>query len=161
MDEKKLQMLLDRMEITDTVTRYATSIGMHDWEGLRSCYTDEVEIDYTSMIGGDPTTYKADDWVAWARQNAGGFEAVMHYLSNHIITIQGDQATCISYVQSQFFLPNDKGDSMWAGGGYYTNELIHTAGGWKIQKTKLTVKWSKGNQELFGLAKERYAESQV
>ncbi|MFH2043521.1 MAG: nuclear transport factor 2 family protein [Pseudomonadota bacterium] len=159
MDEKKLQLLLDRTEIIDVVIRYATSIGLHDWAGLRSCYTDQVEIDYTSMIGGNPIVFKADDWVTWARENASGFESVMHYTSNDVVTINGDEATCMSYVHSEFYLPNDKVDSMWSGGGYYTNGMIRTSEGWKINKTKLTVKWSKGSQELFAIAKERYASS--
>jgi len=159
MDETKMQMLLDRMEISNTVIRYATGVDMRDWATYRSCFTDEIEIDFTSWSGGSPMKLKADEWVDLVRKTLTGFAATQHMSTNHVIDLEGDDATCISYMQAQHFLPNDKGGNTLTLGGYYTNELVRTAEGWKIRKCKLTVTWTTGNRHVFDLARERYSKT--
>lgn len=60
MDSGKLQFLLDRMDISDTVIRYATGIDMRDWEAYRCCFTEDVEIDFSSFPGGSPERLSAE-----------------------------------------------------------------------------------------------------
>jgi hypothetical protein len=150
-----LQMLLDRAAISDTVIRYATGIDMRDWAAYRSCFTDEVEIDFTSWMGGTPRRMAADDWVAMVRETLSGFAATQHISSNHVITLDGDEATCVSYMQAQHYLPNDQGDNAFTLGGYYTNRLVRSADGWRIRACRLTVTWSTGNRHVFELARAR------
>jgi hypothetical protein len=155
-DQDKLQMLLDRMEISNTVIRYATAVDTRDWNLYRSCFTDEIELDFPGWAVG---THKADEWVEMVRQMLGGFTATQHLSSNHAITLSGDEATCVSYMQGQHYLPNDTGDSALTIGGYYTNDLVRTKDGWKISACRLTVTWYAGNRYVFQLAKECLAAS--
>ena len=157
MDQAQLQALLDRMAISDIVVRYATGIDMRDWAAYRSCFTDDVEIDFTSWSGGEPSTMKADDWVALVRATLSGFAATQHISTNHVITIDGDRATCVSYMQAQHYLPNAQGDNAFTLGGYYSNRLVRTADGWKIRGCRLTVTWSTGNRHVFDLAAQQAA----
>ena len=78
---------------------------------------------------------------AWADQAislVSGFEATQHIITNHVVTIDGDRATCVAYVQAQHFNPQ----GMYTVGGYYTNTLVRTPEGWKISKLKLTPTWT-------------------
>lgn len=138
MDEAKLQTLLDRMDITDTSIRYATGIDTRDRELYRSCFTDKIEMDFSSMGMGEPMTIPADQWVDQAFSLVSGFQSTQHIITNHVITLQGDEATCVAYLQAQHFNP----DNMLTVGGYYTNTLIRTPDGWKISKLKLTSTWT-------------------
>ena len=151
-----LQTLLDRQAISDTVIRYATGIDMRDWEAYRSCFTDEVEIDFTSWGGGEPQTMRGDDWAAGVRAGLSGFQATQHISTNHVITLDGDEATCVSYMQAQHYLPNAEGDNALTLGGYYTNTLVRTDDGWRIRRCQLTVTWTTGNKHIFVLARERF-----
>lgn len=160
-DDDALRTLLDRQAISDTVIRYATGIDLRDWEAYRSCFTDEVEIDFTSFGGGEPGVMQADDWVAGVRAGLSGFAATQHISANHVIEIAGDEATCVSYMQAQHFLPNDRGDATLTLGGYYTNALVRTPDGWRIRRCRLTVTWTTGNRHVFELARERYAAMQA
>ncbi len=152
-----LQTLLDRQAISDTVIRYATGIDMRDWEAYRSCFTDEVDIDFTSWGGGEPQTMRGDDWAAGVRAGLSGFSATQHISTNHVITLAGDDATCVSYMQAQHYLPNAEGDNTLTLGGYYTNTLVRTDDGWRIRRCQLTVTWTTGNKHIFVLARERFA----
>jgi len=153
-----LQALLDRAAISDTVIRYATGIDMRDWAAYRSCFTDEVDIDFTSWMGGAPIRMAADDWVAMVRESLSGFAATQHISSNHVITLDGDEATCVSYVQAQHYLPNDQGDNGFMLGGYYTNRLVRSPDGWRIRACRITITWSTGNRHVFELARARAAQ---
>jgi len=160
MDEAKLQMLIDRAAISDTVIRYATGIDMRDWQTYRSCFTDEAEFDFTSWSGGQPMRLSADEWTEQVRRGLSGFKSTQHISTNHVVTVAGDQATCVSYMQAQHYLPTDTGGNCFTLGGYYTNTLVRTPQGWKICKCKLTVTWSDGNRGLFEEAARRFSESE-
>ena len=107
MDDAKLQLLLDRAEISDVQLRYATGLDSRDWPLFRSCFTDEIETDFTSVFGGEPRKVGADRWTEAARRSLSGLKATQHMITNHVITVAGDDATCIAYVQARHFLPND------------------------------------------------------
>jgi 3-phenylpropionate/cinnamic acid dioxygenase small subunit len=159
-DEGKLQYLLDRAAISDVQLRYATGIDNRDWTLYRSCFTDEIDIDFTSVFGGAPRGVKADHWVETARRTISGMKATQHMITNHVITIDGDEATCVAYVQARHHLPNDTGASDQTMFGYYTNRFVRTSGGWKIRACKLTVTWNTGNWHVFALARRRLDEAE-
>jgi 3-phenylpropionate/cinnamic acid dioxygenase small subunit len=156
MEKPSLQLLIDRAEISDCQLRYATGLDMRDWKCFRSCFADEIEVDFSSIFGGDgPRKVTADRWTEAARRTIGGLKATQHMITNHVITVDGDKALCIAYVQAQHYLPNDQGDNTQTMGGYYTNHFIRTAQGWRIKSCKLTLTWNKGNWGIFELARQR------
>ena len=138
MDEQKIQTLLDRMEITDTSIRYATGIDTRDRDLYRSCFRDEIDLDMSDMGLGEPMKMSADVWADQALSLVSGFQATQHIITNHVITIEGDRATCVAYLQAQHYSP----ENMYTVGGYYTNTLVRTPDGWKISKLKLTPTWT-------------------
>jgi SnoaL-like domain len=71
------------------------------------------------------------------------------------------EALCVAYVQARHYLPNDKGDDTQTIFGYYTNHLVRTAQGWRIQSCKLTLTWQTGNWHIFTLANERLKGSET
>lgn len=160
-ENAKLQLLLDRAEISDVQLRYATGLDSRDWALFRSCFADEVDTDFTSVFGGEPRKVSADRWTEAARRTLSGLKATQHMITNHVITVAGDKATCVAYVQARHFLPNDTGDSMQTMFGYYTNRFLRTPAGWKIRACKLTLSWQTGNWGIFALARERLKESEA
>ncbi|MFC1926761.1 nuclear transport factor 2 family protein [Chloroflexota bacterium] len=148
-DESKLQMLVDRTEISDTVIRYATGVDMQDWEAFRSCFTDEVDIDMTSFRGGESQHLTADAWAERVRTGITKFKATQHLSTNHVITINGDEATCVSYMQARHYFPLETGENCFVMGGFYINTLVRMPQGWKISKMKQIVNWTEGSRALF------------
>ena len=161
MNESKLDELLDRQAIGEVVIRYATGADTRDWRLYRSCFCDEIEIDFSSWNGVPSGTVAADDWVAGVEMGLGGFDATQHISANHVITLEGDRATCVSYVQAQHVLRDEEAGGSFTLGGYYTNRLMRTEGGWKIRSCRLTVTWSQGDRGVFERAARRRAESEA
>ena len=159
-DEAKLTYLLDRLAISDVQLRYAMGADTRDWVLYRSCFTDEIDTDFTSVFGGQPRRGNADRFVEAARRFLTGLKATQHMITNHVITIEGDEATCVAYVQARHYLPNETGDADQTMFGYYTNRFVRTPDGWKISACKLTVTWNSGNWGIFGLARKRFEEAE-
>ncbi len=150
--------LIARAEISDVVNRYATGIDRRDWALYRSIFADEVDFDFTSWSGGAPRRLKADDWVANVRDGLSGFDATQHLSSNHVHTIEGDEATCVSYMVALHHLLDGDTRLMHGLGGYYANRLRRGPGGWTIHACALTVTWEMGDRGLFQIAGRRWAD---
>jgi hypothetical protein len=52
---------------------------------------------------------KADDWVELVRRTLSGMHATLHMVTNHVTTLDGDEANCIAYVQARHHLPSEMG----------------------------------------------------
>ena len=158
--EDNLRCLLDRTAISDVQLRYATGVDTRDWPLFRSCFTDEIEIESSSAVGSPPQRIKADDWVERVRRTIDGMKATQHMITNQVIMLNGDEATCVAYVQARHHLPNETSGSDQVMYGYYTNRFVRTADGWKIRARKLTVLWNEGNMDIFELARHRLDEAE-
>lgn len=155
--EQQTNSLADRAEVSDVLHRYATGLDRRDWALYRSIFTDEVDMDFSS-IGMPAGRVAADTWVERARVLFAGFDATQHLSANHVHDICGDEATCTSYMRAEHFVLNSEGENYYTMGGYYTNRLVRTAEGWKLRGVTLTVTWNRGNRHVLRLAARRGRE---
>ncbi len=154
MTDPALQNLLDRAAISDVFCRYALGVDTKDWAMFRSCFTDDVEADFSSVWPG-LVIRGADEWVQRAQSLVDGLDATQHIITNHTHDIDGDRARCTSYLQAQHVFKNDLGDSQNILAGYYKYDMVRTPAGWKIKKYGLTITWATGNGAVWQLAAAR------
>ena len=138
--------------ITRKVYEYAYGIDTRNWELYRSIFTDEIHMDFQSWNGNPGSTMQADDWVAGCRRLFDNLDATQHSMTNPLVEVSGDTARCRMYMQAEHFLQNRLGSADFALGGYYDDQLIRTADGWKITAVTLNVFWSRGNRNIMDLA---------
>jgi hypothetical protein len=144
---------LDRAEISDVQLRYATGTDSYTWELFRSCFTDDLEVDFSEGFGMPVVNLKADEWVKGVAPRMQSFKATQHMITNHVITFDdNDHATCVAYVRATHHLPNSTGDSDQTVYGYYTNRFERTSRGRRIAKLKLTSVRMTGNFGSFQAA---------
>ena len=142
----------DRTQIVETVYGYATGVDSRDWALYRSIFTDEIDVDFSSYDGNPPRRMRADDWVRGVQPLFEGLDATQHSMTNPRVSIAGERATCVMYMQAVHFLANREGDAEFTLGGYYTDQLVRTPSGWKLCGVKLTVLWSRGNRAIMEMA---------
>jgi len=144
--------------------RYAQGLDSKDWALVRSCFADDVIIDYGVVI--DPTgspdlPRKADDWVGNLQMNIGGFDGTRHTITNHRVKVDGDALSCTAYLVADHIMFPDPAmpivgpEHIATVVGEYTNFYQQIDGGWKIVKSKLDIHWSTGNIDLFRQAVEK------
>ena len=145
------ETLIDRAAISDVVIKYGTALDTRNWSLLRSILMDPIQIDYTSFNPDMDKTMPADEWVDSVK-HLGNFDATQHISSNHVHIIDGDEATCVSYMQAGHFLKVDGEERVRFLYGYYTNNLIRHEGSWKIRKCTLTITACHGDASVFAIA---------
>jgi SnoaL-like domain len=148
----------ERIDVAEVVYAYATGVDTRDWLLYRAIFADEVEIDFSSWDGNPARRMRADDWVAGVKPLFHGLDATQHAMTNPRVSIAGERATCVMYMQAAHFLRNHEGDAEFTIGGYYTDQLVRTPAGWKLCGVKLTVLWSRGNKHVMTLAAQRGAK---
>ena len=97
-------LLFDRAEIADIVKRYAQAIDTRDHTLLRTCYTDELEMDFSPTVESmTQTHFTADEWVEKVLQFHGQLTATEHILVPEGIDVTGDTARCYAVMHAGHF----------------------------------------------------------
>jgi len=153
--QDQLRTLMDKAAISDVICNYATGVDSHDWTLFRSCFTDEIEADFSSL--GDMGHFRgsADKWVRMARGLMENLDATQHLMGNIQAEIDGDQAVARCYLQAMHVRAGENGAPHYIIAGHYRHELTRGADGWRIRKYTLTALWTSGNRGLFVSAMER------
>lgn len=145
MDNSKVDELYNRNLITEVVYRYSTGADTKDWELFRTCFTDPLNADFTSVGAPAPRTFPLDTWVRVVQKTLSPFKMTQHSNSNVIIKVSGDEATAVVYLRARHQRIDDpEGTNFWDVGGYYNDRLVRTPDGWKIASVKFTQTWSEG-----------------
>ncbi len=125
----------DKAQITEVLIRYATGIDSKDWALFRTCWTDEVDIDY-----GDLGTFtSADEFTTLMRQIHDGMGQTYHRISNPAVAVDGDRAVARCYVHALLMaVPGDS--ASWIDAlGHYDDELVRASDGWRIVKRTTNI----------------------
>lgn len=154
MTDDRLQLLLDRSEIERVVFDYATGLDTKDWDLWRAIFTEEVQVKFRPAadaeftgLGQEWVSMTADEWVEGRRVLFTGLATTQHQMSNPRITISGDTATCVMYMQAIHFMPGEPGIE-YTLGGYYVDDLVRTPQGWKLARVNLNVTWERGDATM-------------
>ena len=130
--DQHLRRLVDRVDIIDTIVRFANAFDSKDWEALRSCLADEIEADYSQFRGDPPARMDADSYVAARQTGLEGLHTA-HITTNHSVTVEGDTATCRSAYQIYRIVPRMQGsENRLDTVGHYEHDLARTDAGWCI-----------------------------
>jgi 3-phenylpropionate/cinnamic acid dioxygenase small subunit len=122
----------DRQDISDLLVRYATGIDRRDWPLFRTVFTDDCELDY-GEIGNWHGAGAVTDFMEQVHALAGH---TLHRLTNHAITVDGDNATARTYIDG-LIMAGDNNSGVNAI-GFYDDEIVRTAQGWRIARRRYT-----------------------
>ena len=142
-----LRDLLDRDAVRDLVVRFANAFDLRDWDALRACLAAEIFVDYSAFRGEPPATVTADSYVA-ARASALSALKTQHLSTNHQVTLAGDRAECFSAFLIHRIAPAN-GDFLDTA-GHYWHGCARTPDGWRIDRIRQTVLWTRGTPEIHG-----------
>ena len=140
-----LRVIQDRIDISDVLYRYASTIDEFDLDGLRSTLSDDLWAQYGNaepVIGGDAVA-------AWIGEAIEPVIWQHHLLSVYHVEVDGDDAKALVYHTShQVF--RDEPESAKVLVGRYHNELRRDVGGWKISRLVLELLWGEAKIDATG-----------
>ncbi len=139
------QLLRDREAIADTIRRYAIGIDFRERELYRSCFTDEVDLDYGTFSGKSwVRRASAEEWVSAVMELVTKLDATQHLIVVYRTEIEGDRASCLAYLQAKHL----SGNRIFTVGGYYSHKLTRDGERWRINSAKLTPTWTEGDPSV-------------
>jgi len=151
----------DRLDVAETVYRYAVGIDTRDFALYRSIFAEQVSIDFSSYSGTPAATMTADQWVAGLQSLFNGLSATQHSMTNPLTIVDGDTATCRMYMQAHHVFDPDDAASWFTIGGYYDDTLVRDdrgPGGWLLTGVTLTVLWRMGDPAIMVAARAKTSE---
>jgi hypothetical protein len=119
----------DVAQLGDLLIRYASGIDRKDWPLFRSCWADQIDVEYAE-VGKftDP-----DAFTELMAQLHGSMGATYHRMTNFVIDVAGDRADMRSYVHAVLMLQPGDADNWIDVVGHYEDVAVKTPDGWRIQ----------------------------
>lgn len=141
--------------IATLVNSVATLADQGDFETLESLYADSVQVDYTSLFGGDIQTHTpASLMTAWASL-LPGFAQTYHAISNIQVDVESDRATATADVTASHYL----GDDYWQVSGQYEYQFVRQPNGWKVEAMTFKPSDEQGDRALLEQAAAEAAKN--
>jgi len=129
----------DWLEITALVNRYAQAVDGKDWAMYASCFTADAEIDYSSAGGARGGVAESTAWLATV---LAPLSVSQHFITNQVIEVTGEEATCRAYFFGVVGNQSAAGSSLIWVGGIYEDRLRRTEAGWRIAEMVDVSLWS-------------------
>jgi len=90
-----LEIHLDEQAVAKVVTGYMVAVDTRQWDKVPGFFADQVHVDYTSIRPVPAAqVIQKDGMVTLWRSRFDKEMAYQHALSNLLVTIEGDKATC-------------------------------------------------------------------
>ena len=121
----------DKAAIIEILNLYGFALDAHQWDLFDRIFAEDVIADF------GPASATWSDLASFKR----GFAAFHQTLDNHqhtmmgqLVHVDGDRAYAFSYGNWLLVREAAEGGSTWQGTGWYDDELVRTARGWRIQR---------------------------
>jgi len=145
--QSRVRQLEDRVQISEQVIKYAMGVDRRDWAMFAGCFTDPVYADFSG--GGVPAaTVSRADLVERVSTALDGFTVTQHISPNHVVEFDPgdpDRATCYSYMYAQHLLRGSANGEFYLLRGSYTNHMLRTPEGWRIERIIQHRSWEYRN----------------
>jgi hypothetical protein len=131
-DEKRLQILLDKQEIYELLCRYCRGVDRMDKELVMSCFwpgaTDIHLGKYGDLYTGTAEEFFDAEWEGFKE-----FTASQHYICNHLCEVDGDHAFSETYQFSFYWkMPGYEPTRNVQNSNRYIDRFERRDGEWRI-----------------------------
>lgn len=134
----------DSADIIQLINLYGFAVDTQHWELFDRIFTEDVEAHFSEPAHWqDRESFKRD----FAAFHAP-FVSTQHCMMNHMVEISGEQAHAFTYGTWRLVRKATDGNPLWDGSGWYDDELVKTAEGWRIKRRTCRIVWWVGNPKV-------------
>ncbi|MBX3028070.1 nuclear transport factor 2 family protein [bacterium] len=132
-----VRALIDRAAIHDLIMRYARGVDRRDLAQVASCFAADAAYEGSLGSGG------IDVVLAALRERMPRYRTTMHFLTNPLIEVRGDRASCETYALVYHRLETEDDAEDFIVGVRYLDELARQAEGWRITSRRTTMEFQR------------------
>lgn len=126
----------DSLAVQRCLYDYAWACDNGDWDLLRSVFSDDARLDYSST--GGPAGGR-DEVVSWLEESLSQVPMIQHVVSNFRIDVVGDEAAGRAMFFTVAQIPGL--ERMLLTGGYYDLALRRDDGKWRLTRLVEENRW--------------------
>ena len=145
------ETLVDQAEMIRVADAIDAAVDAKNWTETRSYFTDTINVDFTSLVGGAPATIPADGLIAGRSGILTAEKQSFHLRGNHRITFHNaDKATMLSHGYAwnrmeRGALEENGGEALWEVWGTYVHGFERTDDGWKVNAMTFNATAERGS----------------
>lgn len=130
----RLDLLLDRQDILDCLTRFSRGMDRFDRALVLSAFHPDAVIAAGDFVGDAAGLF---EWASTMHRE--GQVATHHNLLNNSVDLDGDTAHSETYY---LFAARNRDETNWVAGGRYFDRLERRGGSWRISVRTNVIEWS-------------------
>ena len=139
----------DILKIQQIISRFANSFDVKDWDGLQTCFTEELYTDYSDLRGAPPQTITAGEYVQLRRESLDHLK-LHHLVSNYEVDFtDSNNATC----RASMIVWRKSDEEEFTSHCVYMFQLVKRNENWKISGITQKVLWNEGKASIHQGAK--------
>ena len=144
------QRAWDELSIMKVISKLAHAQDNLDREAYRNCFTDKVMLTESVMFPGwKPKEIPVEELMENYFAGLEKFDAGHHMVFNHIIEVDGDEATCVADLYGVAVFIEDNESKTSCLGGRYFLRLRRQQGEWRIYERAVTVRYRGEGDPVF------------
>ncbi|NRB37615.1 MAG: nuclear transport factor 2 family protein [Pseudomonadales bacterium] len=124
----------DKLAIYDLVFKYCRAVDRRDFASLAALYHEDSIDDHGGMFKGT-----GKEFVVWLPEVLSGMKVTSHTVTNHLVTVQGNQAEGEVYCNAYHLTPDNTEIII---GGRYLDKYIKENGQWYFKHRKIVMDWN-------------------
>lgn len=140
--------------VVNVINLYPIAVDSQRWHLFDQVFTPDAKTDF-----GGPAVFEGLETIKQVFEAIHApFDATQHATRGHHVRVAGEKASCLSYVHARFIRQVRDGGSMFESAGWYDDELIRTAQGWRITRRVCRTLWSGGNPAVLQTTDDVHVE---
>ena len=143
------ELLNERQQVIDVVNQLFIQTDNRNWVAVQRCFADLVEMDMTSLTGGEPQSMTPTEITDSWEENLKNLDAIHHQTGNFVVDVHGpENAHVLCYGTAWHYRPTDSGQNTRIYVGAYEFDLLKENGMWRINTFWFDCKFIDGNVAL-------------
>lgn len=150
-DPVSAQSVADVQEVIRSADAIDAAVDAKDWDLARSLFADDIAVNFTSLVGGEPAIIPVDALIDGWADNLKPSKTSFHLRGNHRVSFSGDdraQMLSHGYAWNRMeagALPENGGEALWEVWGVYEHGFERRPSGWLVTSMTFTVTAERGN----------------
>jgi 3-phenylpropionate/cinnamic acid dioxygenase small subunit len=132
----------DKAAIIEVLNLYALALDARRWDLFDRVFTEDV----TATFGPAGAAWHG---IEVFKSSFADFHNTLdshqHTMTGHLVHVDGDRANAFSYGNWLLIRNAAEGGPTWTGTGWYDDELVRTADGWRISQRVCKLQGWSGN----------------
>lgn len=149
------QSAVDELAIIRTLSELAHAQDDLNYTAYMRCFTERVNLTASVMMGGSEGDIAAHDLAVKYLEQLSHFDAVHHIVTNHLVDIDGDQASCTADLFAVSIYKEDGKSCAVNLGARYHLKLRRDGARWRIFERAVVPRYQYGDEESLQKAMAR------